>query len=706
MHNQSAEEARNLGLDLNTEKVVVPDIESNPGYGQELWRAPQRARPRHSGIFGRLPSLDVDFLSRNPRHYVSHSIRPFLLRSAFFLLPSFLQSRIHGHPPFDPTPQGNQKKRDHGGQEPRPLSPTAYLDGMRGVAAFCVFLCHYFYTCFVIAVGWGSEGSNYHFLKLPFIRLFYSGPPMVCIFFVISGYALSLKPLKIIHSVSSPTSSSTISSAAHGEKQQEHNDYSKLLDTLSSLVFRRGLRLFLPPAISTFLIVLLLRLGVYEWNRSFASDAEFLRNVQEIHYTRFDSATEQFVDWGYAVLNFVHLWDWDAFAGSTGIDVHLWTIPVEFRASMVLFLTILGTARLKPGVRMGVVMAWCGFAFLWERWEMCLFWMGMVLAEGDVVREMEVKQEKGREEGGLSERRGGGGVLPIVEPTAVAMTGDVMLMPQQRPHKSRRHPQPHPGATAQGVSSDMYIVGSEDEASHSSTYPHSSNNLPSTSSRRRSGSAPLLSTTPSISYPFYESRQARPSATTSLLPPSPPGHAILPTILLTISLYLLSQPDINSHLTPGWITLTSLIPPWWTEHYRFYQSIGAVIFVYAVSRYSSSAPTAVASSTMTAPIFSSYFNPRTFFESSVAQYLGKISFAIYLVHGPVLHTLGYTVMNFVWTQMTGTETDGQYIIGFSLASLLVVPMVVWVADVFWRGVDEPVVKFARRVEERVVVAGG
>ena len=56
--------------------------------------------------------------------------------------------------------------------------------------------------------------------------------------------------------------------------------------------------------------------------------------------------------------------------------------------------------------------------------------------------------------------------------------------------------------------------------------------------------------------------------------------------------------------------------------------------------------------------------------------------------------------------MTGTETDGQYIIGFSLASLLVVPMVVWVADVFWRGVDEPVVKFARRVEERVVVAGG
>ncbi|KAK3351036.1 acyltransferase family-domain-containing protein [Neurospora tetraspora] len=581
---------------------------------------------------------------------------------------------------------------------------------MRGIAAFSVFLCHYFYTCFVIAEGWGSGGSNYRFLKLPIIRLFYSGPPMVCIFFVISGYALCLKPLKLIHSASLPSSNSSSSSTSVRTNEHNHN-YSKLLETLSSLVFRRGLRLFLPPAISTFLIVLLLRLGAYEWNRDFASDENFLRNVQEIHYERFDSATEQFVDWGYAVLNFVHLWDWDEFAGSTGIDVHLWTIPVEFRASMVLFLTILGTARLTRRVRRGVVLGWCGFAFLWERWEMCLFWMGLLLADGDVVREMETRGEKeGRVPGGFpAERSGGGGVLPVVKPV-LARTGDVML--QQQRHRQRRHPQPHQQeTTAEGrdMSSDMSIVGSEDKASHCLSHSHSSKHLP-TFTRHRSGSEPLLSTALSISHPLYESTRSPspqpPSETTASLPS--------PALLLLISLYLLSQPDINSHLTPGWITLTSLIPHWWTEHYRFYQSMGAVLFVSSVSRYPSSAnsssygsgPGSATISPVSAAIFSSILNPKTLFESSIAQYLGKISYAIYLVHGPVLHTLGYTVMKFTWTQVTGTETDGQYVTGFVLASLVVVPLVVWVADVFWRGVDEPVVRLARRVEERVVVVGG
>ncbi|KAJ4407683.1 hypothetical protein N0V85_004330 [Neurospora sp. IMI 360204] len=576
---------------------------------------------------------------------------------------------------------------------------------MRGIAAFSVFLCHYFYTCFVIAEGWGSGGSNYHFLKLPIVRLFYSGPPMVCIFFVISGYALSLKPLKLIHSASLPSSNSSSSTSV---RTNEHNhNYSKLLETLSSLVFRRGLRLFLPPAISTFLIVLLLRLGAYEWNRDFASDENFLRNVQEIHYERFDSATEQFVDWGYAVLNFVHLWDWDEFAGSTGIDVHLWTIPVEFRASMVLFLTILGTARLRRGVRRGVVLGWCGFAFFWERWEMCLFWMGLLLADGDVVREMETRGEKeGRIPGDFpAERSGGGGVLPVVEPV-LARTGDVML--QQQRHRQRRHPQPHQQeTTAEGrdMSSDMSIVESEDKASFHS---HSSKHLP-TLSCRRSGSEPLLSTALSFSHPLYESIRPPPprppSATLSPLP-SPAGSTLLPTLLLLISLYLLSQPDINSHLTPGWIGLTSLIPHWWTEDYRFYQSMGAVLFVYSVSRYPSSANSSFSGSGPgSAPIFSSILNPKSLFESSIAQYLGKISYAIYLVHGPVLHTVGYTVMKFTWTHVTGTETDGQYVTGFMLASLVVVPLVVWVADVFWRGVDEPVVSLAKRVEERVIVGG-
>ncbi|KAK0719694.1 hypothetical protein B0H67DRAFT_643018 [Lasiosphaeris hirsuta] len=62
-------------------------------------------------------------------------LRSLLLRTALFLLPSFL--RPHPSPLATTT---------------RP-SATAYLDGLRGLAALIVFFCHLAYTCFVIAPG-------------------------------------------------------------------------------------------------------------------------------------------------------------------------------------------------------------------------------------------------------------------------------------------------------------------------------------------------------------------------------------------------------------------------------------------------------------------------------------------------------------------------------------------------------------------------
>jgi len=64
---------------------------------------------------------------------------------------------------------------------------------------------------------------------------------MVAIFFVISGYVLSYKGLKL---------------AREGKG-------GKLLDSLGSSVFRRWLRLHLPVIASTFLAFLLTRTGAY-----------------------------------------------------------------------------------------------------------------------------------------------------------------------------------------------------------------------------------------------------------------------------------------------------------------------------------------------------------------------------------------------------------------------------------------------------------
>lgn len=208
----------------------------------------------------------------------STSWRPLLLRLGIFLVPSFLQGR-------------------HAREQIRPakLSPTAYLDGMRGLAALFVFFCHYFYQAFVIAEGWGAGDDSYQLLKLPFVRLWYQGPPAVCLFFVISGYALSYRPLKFVRGRSSADFGTAV----------------------SSLVFRRGIRLYLPTAISTFMVVCLLRIGAYEWTRDFANDKTYMRNVVETHPQRMESAYDQYVDWLKHMYRFVHVFDWKQFGGST-----------------------------------------------------------------------------------------------------------------------------------------------------------------------------------------------------------------------------------------------------------------------------------------------------------------------------------------------------------------------------------------------------
>jgi len=357
---------------------------------------------------------------------------------------------------------------------------------------------------------------------------------MVCLFFVVSGYALSLKPIRLIRSRSP----------------------SEFTSTLSSLIFRRGIRLFLPCVVSTLLIVLLLRVGAYEWNREFAYNSTYIRNVQEIHYDRLDTTREQLVDWAWAMWKFVHVWDWDEYGGSTGMDVHLWTIPVEFRASMVVFLVLMGMARARVVVRAGAVLGLGGFAYLSARWDVMLFCCGVLLAEKDVSR------AEGKGKGGKGRGRGWGW-----------------------------------GVFWGGVS--------------------------------------------------------------------------------VLGMYLLSQPDEGGEETPGWVWLSGVIPEWWEDKHRYWQSFGAMVFVLAVGR---------------SPAWQRVFT------SGVVQYFGRISYAIYLMHGPVMHTLGYAIQKTVWG-VTGTE-GAAYNWGFFLASFLVMPIVVWASDVFWRAVDAPAVRFSKWVERK------
>ena len=123
-----------------------------------------------------------------------------------------------------------------GGSQPTRLRPTAYLDGLRGFAAFLVYVHHHQLwprsksQTDIIENAFGYRGQFY-FAAFPGIRTFFGGGHWaVATFFVISGYVLSVKPLSLIHA----------------------GDQAKLADNLSSALFRRWLRLFIPVICTTF----------------------------------------------------------------------------------------------------------------------------------------------------------------------------------------------------------------------------------------------------------------------------------------------------------------------------------------------------------------------------------------------------------------------------------------------------------------------
>ncbi|KAH8204684.1 hypothetical protein TruAng_001159 [Truncatella angustata] len=457
-----------------------------------------------------------------------------LLRLGIFLLPSFVHHKF--------THERVRSDR---------VGPTAYLDGVRGLAALFVFFCHFFYTAFSIADGYGRDGANYIFWKLPFIRLLFSGPTMVCLFFVVSGYALSLKPLKQIRSRS----------------------FDGFSNTMSSFIFRRAFRLFLPTAISTFMVVILLQLGVYEITREFAEDKNFVRGVVETHPLQAYTLNWQLWHWAWEMFDFVHVWGWEKFGGSTMYDVHLWTIPVEYRCSMMLFLVMFGLARVRTGIRFACLAGIMWFCLRNDRWEVVLFLAGMGLAELDIIR------------------------------------GAHNPPPQAQPPTS-----------------------------------------------------PIL--------PFDEKP--------TLKARDPRG---LFWIALSIpALYLMSEPDLGTEGVPGWQFLGSLIPEYFSDRYRFWQIWGSILFIFCVAR---------------SPAWQSVFN------TSFVQYFGRISYSLYLMHGPVLHTAGFMIEKWAWS-ITGTEGSA-YPRGFFLAAIFNIPLVIWAADVFCRAVDVPTVKFSRWIESKCVI---
>jgi peptidoglycan/LPS O-acetylase OafA/YrhL len=466
------------------------------------------------------------------------------LRWSSFLLPSFIRDwkKVENRQP--PVSGGKQA--------------LAALNGLRGVACLIVFNYHLMFVwTHSTDVSWGTvvntqwiedkevrkyEGNEQKsLLQLPFIRLLYAGHAMVIVFFVISGYVLSHKPMKLMRS----------------------GKFEELQRVLSSSVFRRGMRLFAPTIVGTFITMLFAKAGYFEAGKAVRTDPITYLGNNEEHPILFETWYEQIWDWihsmGYLISN---VWNWDMYFNN--YDPHLWTIPLEFRSSMVLFLSLLSFSRLRPIARLTLMSGLVSLCLAyWARWEAFLFLTGMIFAELDLIS----------------------GIFT-----------ETSLLDEKESSKPRR--------SAVWAWAGVMLVG----------------------------------------------------------------------------LFLNSCPSVQPQNAPGYMYLSTYIPEQYNwQPGRPFQALGGCLVVWSFMHL----PTV-----------------QRIFTTSVAQYLGQISYAFYIVHGPILHGFGYNFVLSCWS-LTGRETTTGFASGLVLAVLVVLPLAIWAADIFWRAIDTPCVELAKWVETKL-----
>lgn len=245
------------------------------------------------------------------------------------------------------------------------LRSTAWLDGLRGLAAFEVFVFHYVDVWIDRSHGWGGfENLRPEWYYAPFIRTFYaSGDAAVCLFFAISGYVLSYRMLSLMR-----------------QRRKE-----ELLTALSSAVFRRAIRLYMPVIVETFTLMIL---GRY---------------VSLPRPEEYEPAPTLLLELRMWYISILHLLlplrypdRWEALHDRYDGGIS-WTIPLEYYGSLYVYMSIVFLCQIRS-VTMRRILC-CGMvvqSFAKDDWIAAQFVMGMTFADYQLERQKEVAQGKTR----------------------------------------------------------------------------------------------------------------------------------------------------------------------------------------------------------------------------------------------------------------------------------------------------------------------
>lgn len=238
-------------------------------------------------------------------------------------------------------------------QSTQPMRRTAYLDGLRGFAALLVYCGHHQLWAHD-AIGansiydnaYGYQGKH-HFLALPGVRLLFNGGHFaVTVFFVMSGYVLSTKPLSLIQA----------------------GETSRMADNLASALFRRWLRLNIPVMATTLIYITI-------WH---------MFGIRAVPDPK-GSYGEELWTWYDEYRNFSFIFRSSGEPWFT-YNFHSWSIPTEFRGSIIVYTALLAFSRCRRNMRLLCEVGLIVY-FLWiaDGWFGALFMSGMLICDLDLL---------------------------------------------------------------------------------------------------------------------------------------------------------------------------------------------------------------------------------------------------------------------------------------------------------------------------------
>lgn len=449
----------------------------------------------------------------------------------------------------------------------KPLPPTkkriSIFDGMRGLGCLMVFNYHFFFVYTTRTEdGWGlpwaTEDENKYWFQLPIFHLATSRMGLA-LFFLLSGYIMTFN---VVQHLRAPS-------------------FESAFRAMASSALRRGPRLYVPPFVWMFCVMVMVRLGAYDFSENLrAHGPTFLGDNEQIPI-RLATLGEQFWDLWEGCSRLLRWWDHEPVLPL--YNPHLWTVLVEFQGTMLVFTVLTTFAYIKAKWRLFLEACLALVVFQQGRWEMTMYISGLFLAEVDTI-------------------------------------GDVW---------GER------GTDAWSINHDV------------------------------------------------ETNLQRPRSRKFLLQRIVPGTPFL-TLVAIVSLWLCSYPNRNANMTPFYSSLASMTPSSFEHDCYFWQSIGTLLLIPTIVRLKALHP---------------------IFDSRLLQYLGTMSFPLYVVHGPILHMIGHPITASLW-HITGKDTSYSYGLPLLVSWGICFSASLLAAEILYAAVVEPHGKLSGGLERRMLAMNG